>query len=401
MENAAKQTADKSEQTVALQRKIELKDIFQGDPVLWGVVFALSVIGILLVYSATGTLAFRHMEGDTEAYLVRHSLLVVVGFIAMWFCSRVDYRVYSRLSRFALLLSVPLLLFTWRYGVTLNDATRWITIPYFNQTFQPSDLAKFALIVNVASMLAKRQNAVRTDTQRAFTPILIWCGVICGLIGLSDLSGAILLFVTCMLLMFIGRVPSRYLTSLLIVGFVAGMFAVAVGQRGETAKNRIQAFFNLEDMPFQAEQSHIAIATGGFIGKGPGQSTQRNFIPHSYSDFIFAILVEEYGFFGAAIVIGLYLTLLYRGMLVAANSELAFGGLLSAGLSFSLVVQALVNMGVAVGIVPITGLPLPLISMGGTSMLFTGVSIGVIISVSRGVRTIKPLQTRQARLKFQ
>ncbi|MCS6969245.1 MAG: FtsW/RodA/SpoVE family cell cycle protein [Cytophagales bacterium] len=395
-----KTTTSADSKTLSSKGSFELRDIFQGDPVLWAVVFALSMIGILLVYSATGTLAFRYMEGDTETYLLRHTSIVLVGFIAMWFCSRIDYRVYSRLSRFALLLSVPLLLFTWRYGVTINDATRWITIPYFNRTFQPADLAKFALIVNVASMLAKRQNAIRVDAQRAFTPILIWCGIICGLIGLSDLSGAVLLFVTCMLLMFIGRVPSRYLLNLLAVGLIAGLFAVVVGQRGETAKNRLKAFFDLEQMPFQAEQAHIAIATGGFIGKGPGQSVQRDYIPHPYSDFIFAILIEEYGFVGAAVVIALYLTLLYRGMLVAAKSELAFGGLLSAGLSFSLVIQAFVNMGVAVGILPITGLPLPLISMGGTSMLFTGVSIGVIISVSRGIRTIRPLEVRQARLKL-
>jgi cell division protein FtsW len=359
------------------------KKIFEGDPVIWGVVTALALMSTLLVYSATGTLAFKRMDGDTEYYLLKHVFLVLLCFGVMWLCHRVDYRYYSRLSRFALLLSVPLLIVTWQYGTTLNEATRWITIPYINQSFQPSDLAKLALIANVASMLSKRQLSIQ-DFQRAIFPILFWCGIICGLIGLSDLSGAVILFLTCMVIMFIGRVPTRYIAALLVVGALAGLFAVTVGERGATAKARIMAYLSNEDAPFQAEQSYIAIATGGFTGKGPGQSTQRNFLPHPYSDFIFSVLVEEYGFIGAVLVLGLYLTLLYRGLVVAANSERAFGGLLSAGLSFTIVIQALINISVAVGLIPITGLPLPLVSMGGTSLLFTGAAIGIIISVSRG-----------------
>jgi cell division protein FtsW len=362
--------------------------LLSGDPVIWAVVLMLALVSTLLVYSATGTLAYKNMAGDTEHYLIKHALLVTLAFAAMWLCSRVDYRYYSRLSRFALLLSVPLLLFTWGFGTTINDATRWLTIPYINQTFQPSDLAKFALIANVASMLSKRQQSIH-DLERTLVPILLWCGLICGLIALSDFSSAALLFATCMLIMFIGRVPAKYLLALVVVGLLAGLVALSVGERGATVKSRLAVYFGRgtdTELPFQAEQSAIAVATGGLVGKGPGQSTQRNFLPNPYSDFIFAILVEEYGFTGALFVLGLYLTLLYRGMLASANSERAFGGLLSAGLSFSLVMQALTNMAVAVGLVPITGLPLPLVSMGGTSLLFTGITLGIIISVSHGER---------------
>jgi cell division protein FtsW len=184
--------------------------------------------------------------------------------------------------------------------------------------------------------------------------------------------------------MFIGRVPMKYLAMLLVVGIFAGTVALLVGQRLGTAINRMDNFFNAKEIPFQAEQSYIALATGGVFGKGPGNSEQRNFLPHSYSDFIYSIIVEEYGFIGGLFIVFLYLALLYRGMKTVSKSERAYGGLLSAGLSFSLVIQAMINMGVAVGLGPITGQPLPLLSMGGTSLLFTGLSLGIILSVSRG-----------------
>jgi cell division protein FtsW len=184
--------------------------------------------------------------------------------------------------------------------------------------------------------------------------------------------------------MFIGRVPLKYLGMLIIVGIVAGALALAVGQRMGTAVSRIKAFMDPKEIPFQLEQSYIAIATGGVLGKGPGNSTQRNFLPHPYSDFVYATILEEYGMIGGVLILFLFLVLLYRGMITVANSERAFGGLLSAGLSFALVIQALINMAVSVGLGPITGLPLPLLSMGGTSLLFTGISLGIILSVSRG-----------------
>jgi cell division protein FtsW len=354
----------------------------QGDKVIWAVVFALSLISVLVVYSSIGTLAYKRTVSP-EKFLLTHTFHVLIGLAAMWFAHQVDYRYYSKLSKIALWISVPLLIYTFTNGTTINDAARWIQIPIIGTSFQPSDFASLALIVNLASMLAKRQQNI-DDIKESLIPILFWCGIICGLIALTNLSTAVLLLITCMLIMFIGRVPTKYLAMLVFVGLLFGALAVAFGVRGETAKNRIKSFISGSELPFQAKHARIAIATGGITGKGPGNSDQRNILPHPYSDFVYAIVIEEYGMIGGIVVLLLYLILLHRGMKAAYNSERAFGGLLSAGLSFDLVCQAMVNMGVVVGLGPITGQPLPLISMGGTSMAFTGLSLGIILSVSRG-----------------
>lgn len=371
--------------------KLWAKNNLKGDPFIWMIVFFLSIISIMVVYSATGTLAYKR-DRQVEQYLINHSVLLMIALFAMWVAHRIDYRYYSRLSRLALLLSVPLLLYAYFFGSNINEASRWIEIPLINKTFQPSDLAKLALISNLAAMLSRRQQNIE-DFKKSLIPILIWIGVICGLIALTNFSTAILLFSTCMLLMFVGRVPIKFLFLLVLVGFIAGSGAMLVGQRGGTAINRVKRFLDPTEVSFQSEQSYIAIATGGVTGKGPGQSDQRNFLPHPYSDFIYAIIIEEYGLAGGLFVLFLYLALLYRGMQAVNKSERAFGGLLSAGLSFALVLQAMVNIGVSVGILPVTGLPLPLISMGGTSLLFTGLALGIILSVSRGdISELKPVQ---------
>ncbi|WP_281614674.1 FtsW/RodA/SpoVE family cell cycle protein [Flammeovirga sp. SubArs3] len=357
----------------------------EGDRVIWAVMISLSMFSILVVYSATGSLAYMQANGDNEHYLLRHSTLVFIGMIGAYVCHKVDYIFYSRLSRYALLLSIPLLLFTWFFGSEINSASRWISIPFINFTFQPSDLARLALITNMASMLWKRQRDIG-EFNKAIVPLLVWTGIICGLIGVSDISTASLLFLTIMLQLFIGRVPVKYLVMLVGIGILAGAFVYQFGQRGGTAVSRLTSFMSETEVPYQAEQSYIAISTGGLWGKGVGDSTQRNFLPHSYSDFVFAIVVEEYGLIGAIVIIGLYLTLLYRGMIIVANSQKAFGGLLASGLTFSLILQSFVHMGVVVGLLPLTGLPLPLISMGGTSLLFTGMTIGIILSVSKSTQ---------------
>jgi cell division protein FtsW len=354
----------------------------QGDQIIWAIVIALALMSVFVVYSATGALAYRNME-SIEHYLFKHMALIGLSLVAMWAAHKVDYRYYSKLSKLGLWLSIPLLIYAWKAGLNLNDASRWITIPIINQVFQPSDLAKLSLIAAIAGMLSKRQQNIE-DFKEVVLPMVLWSGVICGLIAMADLSSALLLFATAMLLMFIGRVPIKYLGMLVVVGVVSGAIALSVGQRGETAKSRVTSFFTETELPFQAEQARIAIASGGIVGKGPGKSDQRNFLPHPYSDFVYAIIIEEYGMSGGIIILLLYLALLYRGMKAVANSDRAFGGLLSAGLSFALVLQAMVNMGVVVGLGPITGLPLPFLSMGGTSLLFTGLSLGIIISVSRG-----------------
>ncbi len=354
----------------------------QGDPVIWLVVICLSVFGILVVYSATGSLAYR-AGVNTEKFLIRHTIMVGLSLFVMWVAHKIDYRYYAKLTHFALLLSVPLLLYAWQWGSQVNGANRWIVLPFVGLQFQPSDLAKLALIAALATMLAKRQQKI-DDFKESLIPMLAWCGGICALIAMTNISTAVMLFATCMLLLFIGRVPVKYLAMLLVVGAFAGFVAMKVGQRGETAMNRVRSFLNPTEVPYQAQVANMAIATGGILGNGPGESIQRNFLPEAYSDFAYAIIIEEYGLVGGVVVLFLYLVLLYRGMRVVANSDRAFGGLLSAGLTFAIVIQALVNIGVVVGLGPVTGQTLPLISMGGTSLLFTGLSLGIILSVSRG-----------------
>jgi cell division protein FtsW len=365
--------------------KIWLEENLKGDPIIWGIVILLSILSILVVYSATGSLAYRMVGGNTEIYLIKHGSLILASLVVMWGVHNIPYKYFAKLSLLALWISIPLLLLTYLFGSTINEANRWLTIPIINQAFQPSDLAKLALISAVAAMLAKRQRQI-TDWQKTFIPIIAWIGIICMLIGFANMSTGVMLLATCLLLMFIGRVPFKFLVIVLAVGMVALTSAIMLGQRGNVFFSRIESFLNDEEkeMPYQAKHSFIAIATGGIAGKGPGKSEQRNVLPHPYSDFIFSIIIEEYGLIGGGSVLFLYLALLYRGMRVVAISTRPFGGLLSAGLSFALVIQAMINMAVAVGLVPITGLPLPMVSMGGTSLIFTGISLGIILSVSRG-----------------
>jgi cell division protein FtsW len=365
------------------QFKAWIDEHFKGDPIIWGIVILLSLFSILVVYSATGSLAYKYTGGNTEVYLFRHSFLVIVSLFVMWLAHKIPYKNYALYARLGMYISMPLLLFTYLFGSNVNDANRWLTIPVINQAFQPSDLAKLALIAALAAMLARRQNNIK-DFKSTFIPIIIAIGIICLLIALANMSTAILLLLTCLIIMFIGRVPVKFIAIVVLVGMLGLTAAAFLGQRGSTFVSRIESFMDKDEVAFQAEQSFIAIATGGITGKGPGNSEQRNSLPHPYSDFIYAIIIEEYGLVGGASVLFLYLALLYRGMRIVANSHKAFGGLLSAGLSFALVIQALVNMAVAVGLGPITGLPLPLLSMGGTSLVFTGISLGIILSVSRG-----------------
>ncbi len=375
----------------------------KGDPIIWGIVIVLSIISILVVYSATGSLAYKSQGGNTEKYLFDHSLLVFMSLFVMWVAHKIPYKTFGLIGRFLLLISIPLLLLTFMFGSTINEANRWLTIPVINKAFQPSDLAKLALIATLASLLARKQNNIR-NFQRTFLPIIAAIGIVCGLIGLANMSTAVLLLTTCLLLMFIGRVPMRFILMVVLIGSMALTASVFLGQRGTTFFSRIENFVSGDEIPFQAEQSYIAISTGGVTGKGPGNSEQRNTLPHPYSDFIYAIIIEEYGLVGGATVLFLYLALLYRGMRIVALSSKPFGGLLSAGLSFALVLQAMVNMAVAVGLGPITGLPLPLLSMGGTSLVFTGFSLGIILSVSRGdhVDAVEPVvDVNKTRSKFQ
>ena len=282
-------------------------------------------------------------------------------------------------------------------GTNLNDASRWLVVPGLGVSFQTSDLAKLALIMYVARLLSKKQDQIK-DFKTAFLPVMVPIIVICGLILPANFSTAAVLFTTCLVLMFIGRVNIKYLLALIGTGAVLlSIFILIVinssdqGRVG-TWKNRIENFTDNDDKStsnYQVNQAKIAIATGGVLGKGPGGSTQRNFLPHPYSDFIYAFIIEEYGLLGGVAVIFLYILLLFRTIRIASKSTNPFGSFLALGCCFLLVFQAMINMAVSVNLIPVTGQPLPFISKGGTSVIFTGIAIGIILSVSRGSETEK------------
>jgi cell division protein FtsW len=299
----------------------------------------------------------------------------------MWFAHKLDYKYYSKISIIAMYISLPLLFVTYQFGLNINEASRWINIPIINQAFQPSDLAKLSLIIYLSSVLSKNQYDL--DNIKSLIKPFLWIGIICLFIALTNLSTSIILGLTSMLLMFIARVKIKYLAVLVLFIAFGATIALITGQRGKTAISRTEDFIYKKNIPFQLEQAYIAVSTGGLFGKGPGKSNQKNFLPQSYSDFIYAIIIEEYGLFMGISVLLLYLILLYRGLYIFLKSERPFGGLLSAGLSFYLVIQAITNMSVVVGLLPVTGITLPLISMGGTSQLFTGITLGIILSISR------------------
>ena len=353
----------------------------KGDRWIWLIAVILSIISLLSVYSATGSLAYQKMGGNTEYYLFKHFLLIILSFIAMWFAHKLDYKYYSKISIIAMYISLPLLLITYQFGLNINEASRWINIPIINQAFQPSDLAKLSLIIYLSSVLSKSQYDL--DNIKSLIKPFLWIGIICLFIALTNLSTSIILGVTSMLLMFIARVKIKYLAVLVLFISFGATIALITGQRGKTAISRTEDFIYKKNIPFQLEQAYIAVSTGGLFGKGPGKSNQKNFLPQSYSDFIYAIIIEEYGLLMGISVLLLYLILLYRGLYTFLKSERPFGGLLSAGLSFYLVIQAITNMSVVVGLLPVTGITLPLISMGGTSQLFTGITLGIILSISR------------------
>lgn len=373
----------------------KILDKLQGDRVIWAVVIILSVFSVLAVYSSTGTLAYRYQAGNTEYYLFKHLFILVLGLGLMYVAHRIKYTYYSRLSQIAVYLAVPLLALTLLMGTSINEANRWITLPGINLSFQSSDFAKLALIMFVARVLTKRQEQIK-EFKMAFLPAIVPVFIICGLILPANFSTAALLFVTCMVLMFIGRVNFKYIFYTGLLGlvflsiFIVILFNAPTKGRLYTWKNRVENFMDKENADtYQSDQAKIAIATGGVLGKMPGNSTQRNYLPHAYSDFIYAIIVEEYGLLGGLVVLFMYLILLFRGVRIAHRSPGTFGALLAAGLSFSLVFQAMINIAVAVDLLPVTGQPLPLVSMGGTSLWFTSLSIGIILSVSRRVEELE------------
>ena len=378
--------------------------LFQGDRVIWMVALMLAFISLLAVYSATGTYANSKYDGNNAFVLLSHAVRLSLGLVVLYAIHLVKYTYYSRIFQLAFWVSIPLLAYTMFFGTDLNDAQRVVNL--FGVSFQSSDLAKIALIGYLARELTIRQDDIK-DFKNAFVPLMLPVLVVTGLIFPENFSTAAILFASCMVLLFVGRINFKYLMIFFMIAlFAMSMYILIVlndkdGDNGRvgTWERRIESFFrsdedltdeeraeleNKED--FQEIQAKIAIAGGGLWGKMPGNSTQRNFLPHPYSDFIFAIIVEEYGLIGGAFVVLLYLILFFRAIKITTEIPQSFGGFLAFGLSFMLVMQAMINMGVAVGILPVTGQPLPLVSMGGTSLMFTGCAFGMILSVSKEVK---------------
>ena len=373
---------------------MKLFNYLKGDKVIWAIMFLLSILSILVVYSAVVTLAHKLKQGNTEFFLIKHFMIVLMGFIIAYLIHKIKYTVFSKLAQIGYVLTIPLLLFTLVKGKNSGEASRWLEIPGTGLTFQSSDIAKLMLLIYVARILALKSSEL-IDLKAVFKNLLVPIGIICLLILPANFSTAALLFFNCLVLMFLGGINLKIILKILGICVLTGALFFSwvwvlpksiPGGRGPTWKTRIESFSNGDTKSnYQSEQAKIAIATGGIIGKGPGNSTQRAFLPQASSDFIYAIIIEEYGLVSGFILLFLYMVLLYRGIKILRDNDKPFGSFVAVGLAFSLVFQALVNMAVAVNLFPVTGQPLPLISMGGTSIWFTMFSIGIILSVSRSV----------------
>ena len=363
-----------------------LKNInLKGDKVIWGVIISLSLFSVLLVYSTAGW-----------EYLFSHLIKLSVGLFFLYQVHKMKFKYFAKIGVLGFVISIILLLLVFVIGVTVNGASRWLSVA--GGQFQPSDIAKLSILLFMARQLSKYRHEIK-DFKFLFLYVLAPLIVICSLILPNNFSTSALIFLNGLVLMFVAKVNIKYIISIIGLGIFGALFIYGIAKispeisnkimpRSATWISRVDSFFNTKevkklDQDYQQQQALVAIYNGGFSGVGPGKSTQRNILPYSSSDFIFAIMVEEYGLLlGAIFPMLLYLILFYRALRIAAKISSVFGGLICIGLMFSLVFQAFVNMLVSVGVLPVTGQTLPLISMGGTSLLFTCITLGIILSVS-------------------
>jgi len=359
----------------------------RGDKWIWLIVILLSAISMIAVYSSVGTLAYKSGTSP-EFKLMKHLFMILGGIALMYISHKLDYRYYSGISKLLMIITIPLLFYTILFGARINEASRWIAIPLTGLSFQTSDLAKIALITYLARTLSRKQENIK-DVKESFIPIMGAVCVVFALIAWANMSTGLMLFGVSILLLIMGRISIKQIAVVCAGGMIVLAGIVFLGPRHKLYATRIQTFLHPEKVDkaksFQSDHAKIAIANGGLFGKGLGHSTEVNYLPEAYSDEIYAIIIEQTGFVGGITLIGLYLFLLYRCIKIVTKAPKAFGALLAAGLSFSLTIQAFANMAVAVGLGPVTGVPLPLISMGGTSILFTSVAFGIILSVSRDI----------------
>lgn len=387
----------------------------RGDKVIWALVILLVLVSLLVVYSATGSLAYKMYKGNTEIYLFKQIAFIILGIGVIYYAHHVNYTIWSKVAQVLFLISIPLLIYTLFFGVRMNEGSRWIRLPIINLTMQTSDLAKLALFMYLARLLSRKQNVIK-DFKKGFLPLIIPVVIICALIAPANLSTAVLLGASCILLLFIGRAKTKHLVLTMGIAMIPVLFLVMAAimrhhtgnedeigvkkiypgmlARADTWINRMEDFIYgskqaIDDDAYQVTQAKIAIAQGGMMGVGPGNSTQRNFLPQAYNDFIYPIIIEEYGFIGGAFIVFIYLVFLFRSIRIFKRCPYAFGAFLALGLSFTLVIQAVANMAVSVNLFPVTGVTLPLISMGGSSFLFTCFSIGIILSVARNVEQLE------------
>lgn len=364
----------------------------KGDKGIWGVFLFLAFISFVPMYSASSNLANVIGVGSTSGYLLKHTLILVLGFVLLYFMHRFPYRYFSASSALLLPFVFLLLLYTLSTGTTIGGAmaSRWIRIPIIGVSFQTSTFAGVVLMIYVARYFSKRKNEL-IDFKESFWMLWVPVGLIILAILPANFSTAAILFLSVIVLSMLGGYPFKFVLNIIGIALVVLVLFIFVGRslstsikyKTDTWKNRIVNFQDTNPKDnYQVEEAKIAIATGGMFGVGVGKSVQRNFLPQSSSDFIYAIIVEEYGLLGGYLVILVYMWLLFRMYVVARKATTVFATLLVIGVGFPIILQAIINMAVASNLMPVTGQTLPLLSSGGTSIWMTCFAIGIVLSVS-------------------
>lgn len=361
----------------------------RGDRSIWFIIFALSLVSVVAVYSSSMGLAYKN-NSTAHLYLLQHVVIMLVGLVIVYIVSMMNHVKFSKLGVALMIVAVILLTYTLFFGSSINGASRWIRIPILNITFQTSDFAKLALVIYMARILTTKQENIK-DFKAAFVPILFPVAIICFLIAPFNLSTAMLIFLTSMVMMFIGRVRVKFMLGLAGMGVgMLGMLYILWWffpsyVRMTTWTTRVRDFIGNSDGTYQNIQAKIAIANGGLLGTGAGDGGHLRFLPSAYADFIYASICEEYGIVGGIIILILFVWFFIRVVNLVTKSPKTFGALLAVGLALIITVQALTNMAVSVHLLPVTGLTLPFVSKGGTSLIFTSIALGMILSVSRYV----------------
>ncbi len=370
----------------------------RGDRFLWVSIITLTLFSMLVVASAVGVLGIRYKGGEVSSYMFKHIIFLVMGFGVAYVVHRINPYVFRRAANIALLLAIVLLVITLVHGATINQARRWLVIPFTGLTFQTSAFAQVALLIYLASQLSRLLGRIKEALRNGQKPaeafslkelmvrVILPASVVILLIAYADLSTALMLATITFIMLFVSLLPLKYIfrigavVMLILALFIGAVMLLKVG-RAETWKNRIERYIKGEPS-YQVLQAQIAIANGGLLGRGVGKSVQRYFLPHPYSDYVYAIIVEEYGLIVGIIILVLYFTIMWRSIYLFTKANNRFIGLLILGIGLSITFQALLHIGVVSGLFPATGLPLPLISMGGTSILFTFFMMGMLLGSS-------------------